>query len=210
MTIQSNASGSENPSPQSTPRNALSTSPGEVKPTISPAERWLKIREKAYVRVQKRGFVGGNPFADWLEAEKEVDAAYDTDPRGVFSLGNPAEITRQIKAVLADFGSSHLSVDALLEQHRERMERFDAFNRTLMDSTSELVHKQTALVRDSLNQAVDTLQSVTQGSVDTDGMVKQAELSIKAIDNAVSHLKTLTEAVTEVASGSDKDTSSES
>jgi hypothetical protein len=31
------------------------------------------ISESAYLRAERRGFQGGDPVADWLESEKEVD-----------------------------------------------------------------------------------------------------------------------------------------
>ncbi|HLF12927.1 MAG TPA: DUF2934 domain-containing protein [Gammaproteobacteria bacterium] len=32
------------------------------------------IAEFAYLRAERRGFRAGDPIADWLESEKEVDA----------------------------------------------------------------------------------------------------------------------------------------
>ncbi len=42
---------------------------------LSPEERYRLIAEAAYRRAEERGFVGGDPVADWLEAEREVDGA---------------------------------------------------------------------------------------------------------------------------------------
>ena len=39
--------------------------------------RQSMIREAAYFRAQRRGFVGGNAVDDWLEAEAEVDRMLD-------------------------------------------------------------------------------------------------------------------------------------
>jgi len=36
-------------------------------------ERYAMIQQAAYLRAERRGFVGGSPEQDWLEAEKEVD-----------------------------------------------------------------------------------------------------------------------------------------
>lgn len=36
-------------------------------------ERTLRIAEGAYFRAAQRGFVGGDPVQDWLDAEQEVD-----------------------------------------------------------------------------------------------------------------------------------------
>lgn len=166
------------------------------KETISPAARWLKIRENAYTRAQRRGFVGGNPFKDWLDAEEEVDATYATDYRSVISLTDPQEMAEQIKSVLAGYGLGHLSVDALLHKHRASMAQLASFNEALVNSTTELAKVQTALVQDALSEAAKTLQSVARGGLGTEGVAKQAELSIKAVENTLSLIKSLTEAVT--------------
>ena len=37
-------------------------------------EREVMIEVAAYLRAEKRGFEGGDPMQDWLDAEREVDA----------------------------------------------------------------------------------------------------------------------------------------
>lgn len=41
--------------------------------SITPEERHYMIAEAAYFRAQQRGFQGGCPLQDWLEAEREID-----------------------------------------------------------------------------------------------------------------------------------------
>ncbi len=41
--------------------------------TINPEERYKMIAQTAYFRAEARGFVGGDPLEDWIQAEKEVD-----------------------------------------------------------------------------------------------------------------------------------------
>ena len=41
---------------------------------MSADQRHALIAETAYRRAERRGFQGGDPVADWLESEKEVDA----------------------------------------------------------------------------------------------------------------------------------------
>jgi len=41
---------------------------------MSADQRHAMIAESAYRRAERRGFEGGDPFADWLESEREVDA----------------------------------------------------------------------------------------------------------------------------------------
>ena len=40
---------------------------------ITSEQRLQLIAEAAYFRAQARGFEGGDPIADWLDAEREVD-----------------------------------------------------------------------------------------------------------------------------------------
>jgi hypothetical protein len=42
-------------------------------PAIDTATRRQMIAEFAYLRAEARGFTGGDPQQDWLEAEKEVN-----------------------------------------------------------------------------------------------------------------------------------------
>jgi Protein of unknown function (DUF2934) len=42
---------------------------------LSPELREEMIREAAYYRAEKRGFQGGDPLADWLSSEEEVNTA---------------------------------------------------------------------------------------------------------------------------------------
>lgn len=42
---------------------------------MSPEERYRLVAEAAYLRAEQRGFNGGDPTADWLAAEAEIDAA---------------------------------------------------------------------------------------------------------------------------------------
>ncbi|MHB1180383.1 MAG: DUF2934 domain-containing protein [Sulfuricella sp.] len=40
----------------------------------APAKHHFMIAEAAYYRAECRGFLGGDPVADWLEAEAEIEA----------------------------------------------------------------------------------------------------------------------------------------
>lgn len=41
--------------------------------TVAAEERHKMIEFAAYQRAEKRGFAGGSPLQDWLEAEVEID-----------------------------------------------------------------------------------------------------------------------------------------
>lgn len=40
---------------------------------LTPEKRYRLIAEAAFLKAESRGFVGGDPVADWLAAEKEVE-----------------------------------------------------------------------------------------------------------------------------------------
>jgi hypothetical protein len=41
---------------------------------VTEAERRRMVADAAYFRAERRGFSGGDPLADWLAAEAEIDA----------------------------------------------------------------------------------------------------------------------------------------
>jgi hypothetical protein len=43
-------------------------------------ERERMIAEAAYFRAERRGFSGGDPLTDWLEAEAEITARLAAEP----------------------------------------------------------------------------------------------------------------------------------
>ncbi len=49
-------------------------------PSISADQRHAMIAETAYLRAAARGFSGGDPIADWLASERDVDALLSGGP----------------------------------------------------------------------------------------------------------------------------------
>lgn len=47
---------------------------------VPPEERHHLIAEAAYFRAENRGFQGGCPVQDWLEAEREIDQLLSQPP----------------------------------------------------------------------------------------------------------------------------------
>lgn len=44
-----------------------------ISSSIPPDQRQHMIEEAAYYRAERRGFHGGDPLQDWLEAEAEIE-----------------------------------------------------------------------------------------------------------------------------------------
>jgi hypothetical protein len=48
--------------------------PAKPAAKVSPEQRWKLVAEAAYFLAEKRGFATGHAVADWLAAERQVDA----------------------------------------------------------------------------------------------------------------------------------------
>ncbi len=61
-------------------RNTTVAKPAKTaaRPTITKEERWNLVAKAAYFRAEKRHFAAGHDLSDWMEAEREVDAAHIT------------------------------------------------------------------------------------------------------------------------------------
>ncbi|NNM60568.1 MAG: DUF2934 domain-containing protein [Steroidobacteraceae bacterium] len=55
-------------------RNAQADAP------VTPEERYNLIAKAAYLRAATRGFEGGDPMQDWLDAETDLMKSVDRDP----------------------------------------------------------------------------------------------------------------------------------
>ncbi len=80
---------------------------------VAPADRERLIRETAYLRAEKRGFVGGSPEEDWLAAEVEVDERL-VRQAGLSSAGNK-RLEKAGDTVKNEFGSIQSVVYRWLE-----------------------------------------------------------------------------------------------
>lgn len=55
-------------------KTKLTAKPDTRGASVSPEERYRLIEKEAYYRAEQRGFLGGNPAQDWLDAEAYIDA----------------------------------------------------------------------------------------------------------------------------------------
>ena len=68
--------GGKGAAPKTTRAKAATPAPS-LAPT--PEERWKMISDAAYYIAEKRGFLGGDPAQDWLEAERQIDERMKKD-----------------------------------------------------------------------------------------------------------------------------------
>ena len=53
--------------------NSTQSNPKSTNQTMTADQRYSMIQTAAYLRAEKRGFQGGNPVQDWVDAEHEID-----------------------------------------------------------------------------------------------------------------------------------------
>jgi len=108
-------------------RTATPESVAEKHSPVTAEERYRMIAEAAYFCAEKRGFLGGDVAADWLEAEAEIDqvlkeqgrfptmASEEIEQRVQSALDtDPAAISAQVRAITLDaLTRGHLDSDAL-------------------------------------------------------------------------------------------------
>lgn len=127
---------------------------------ISATERWLKISRRVYSRAQKRGFVGGDPLADFSEAVREVDARYITDVSGLLALTDPVEMREQLRNLFAGYGLNKRNLDRLLELNRDNIENLASLNRSPDRQQAQSAARRKSLLKITANQALKSLRSL--------------------------------------------------
>lgn len=80
----------------------------------SAERRQEMIAEAAYFRAQQRGFNGGDPVADWIAAEAEVDALLAAQGDPTVQLSGPAAASTETPA--REIGAHHAELPRLLEE----------------------------------------------------------------------------------------------
>lgn len=120
---------------------------------ITPEERHRMIAETAYFLAQERGFAGGDPVSDWIEAERRVD-------QQLWALATARMVERLESGVAAaakKLGAvkrraSTLAASARTELNAD-VERLDALKLTLRIKLDELKQRGDQVSEKALHQA---------------------------------------------------------
>jgi len=94
-------------------QNAWSTLFGR---NVTLEQRRKMIEEAAYFRAQQRGFAGGDPSRDWVEAEREIDAML-AEETGLFERGRKA-VAAVTAAAEREWNEIVSSVSQWLSSHK--------------------------------------------------------------------------------------------
>lgn len=119
---------------------------------ISPEERQRMIEEAAYLRAAQRGFQGGDPLADWLAAEAEINRAL---PRPQQQKAELAIYERLRTEVQDRLGEIRTGVNA--ESVRDAIERAIARVREAGGQTGETLNRVAESLRKDIASAAERM-----------------------------------------------------
>jgi hypothetical protein len=68
--------------------HATHSNPQTTTQTMTADQRQSMIQTAAYLRAEKRGFQGGNPVQDWVDAEHEIDGSLNGTARSTRASAN--------------------------------------------------------------------------------------------------------------------------
>nr|VFK67933.1 MAG: phasin family protein [Candidatus Kentron sp. UNK]VFK73232.1 MAG: phasin family protein [Candidatus Kentron sp. UNK] len=166
-----------------------------VKKAVSPLERWAMIAESAYYRAQKRGFIGGNPMDDWVEAEKEIDVGYVIDYSKLIMPMNPSQIMDQFsKAFRGVVGWSDVDLGGALEKQRENIEALADANKRVFGDVREMMDRQTQMFRRIMDQTIPPTKNNAE-SASSEESVQQAELIRLGLEKSLVSMRETAESI---------------
>jgi predicted nucleic acid-binding Zn-ribbon protein len=120
---------------------------------MDPEQRSRMIAEAAYFRAEQRGFEGGDPLVDWVEAEAEIDSK--------LSNGNDRSVHERIEEQIAIAGEklkalkrkvSRMKVDARKEW-RQDVEKLAELRDSLEKKLEEIRDRGESASRKAQKQA---------------------------------------------------------
>jgi hypothetical protein len=120
---------------------------------VTPEERHRMIAETAYFLAQERGFTGGDPVSDWIEAERRVDQqlwalatarVVERLESGVAAAAKKLGAVKRRASTLAASARTELNAD---------VEKLDALKLTLRSKLDELRQRGDQVSEKALHQA---------------------------------------------------------
>ncbi|WP_144408201.1 DUF2934 domain-containing protein [Sulfuricella sp. T08] len=183
-TVKSKSEGKKAPSPL-VPKSAAAkkSQPGpsasEQKMPVTPEQRYQMITEAAYFHAEQRGFVGGDPVLDWLEAEAAIDCIIQ-QPGKEPQMSEKQAFQQKLEAQIKEW-------DAKLEELKSKAQDAKTEIRADYEKQLEIL----ASKRDLARTKVLELRQRTEGAWDDlkGGTEKAWEEMRKALDHIASRFK---------------------
>lgn len=133
--------------------------------TVSDDERRHMIEEAAYFRALHRGFEGGDPAEDWLEAEREISRLLPSPRQQKNELAAYEKLRRLVTERLGDIreGFTAASLRDALERARTGLRDAGEYTAETVDKVAATLEKETADVIHRLGPKWGSLTEKTAG-----------------------------------------------
>jgi hypothetical protein len=133
--------------------------------TVTEEERRHMIEEAAYFRALQRGFAGGDPIEDWLEAEREINRLLPSPRRQKDELAAYEKLRGIVSERLGEIreGLTAASLREALERARNRMREAGEYTADTVDKVAATLEKEMADVVHRLGPKWESLTERTAG-----------------------------------------------
>jgi hypothetical protein len=151
---------SPSPSRDAATRSGAARS-GLAKPTdVTPQQRYQMIAEAAYFLAERRGFAGGDPAQDWLEAEAEIDRILQAGAGGGHTSKEAFQAALELQLRDIDARLEEMKLKASLA----KLELRDEYEKQLQSLTAKRVAAQAKLndLRQRAEGAWEDLRGATE------------------------------------------------
>jgi hypothetical protein len=134
----------------------------------TPEEKRRMIATAAYYRAQKRGFAEGDPVADWLEAEKEIEALLQQADNGGSSRQEHAAYERmraEFKKILAG-AQDTINTDTVkqaFERAAKEIKEIGEYVPDTVDRAGKRLKIEVAAAVEKMGPRWDTISEKSQG-----------------------------------------------
>ena len=140
-----------------------------------PEERRRLIAERAYSIAERRGFAGGDPRDDWLQAEAEIDRELALGGEGA----EPSAAQR--KKELAAYKKLREDIEGILSDMRESVSVSNESLKRMLDEAAQRLRKARNYSAETIEKAVAAAQKDLTDAAHKIGP-KWEEISGKSVD----------------------------
>jgi phasin family protein len=132
-------------------------------------------------------------MADAPKKTPGTEAPFDIS-KAMGSL-DPTAIFQQLSGMFGQYKVPGFDVDTLVASQRKNVEALTAANRVAVEGLQALAKRQVEIFQETMAQASQALQSVTQAGSPPELAAKQAQFAREAFERALGNMKELAEIV---------------
>ncbi|MFZ0258010.1 MAG: phasin family protein [Gammaproteobacteria bacterium] len=160
----------------------------DKKKRVTPEQRWRMIKEAAYYRAEKRGFLGDHLADDWVAAEAEIDEHYEVD---LAQTMRESDVGKLIEQLVKAFSGRHvggIDVGEILKAQRGNLEALALANQQALEGANLLLIRQAEILQRVLQDAADSINVLATSSGTADLIKKQEAILQTARERALSQM----------------------